>query len=305
MLFLDLHGWRHRLTGGFLLLWLLVGVWWTVSTSNSGVQNESNVSHAQAPHFSSAALAYDVVLGILGIITTLTASMDFPHKTIQNAPGQSGTLSQNVMVTQGEMVEHAFYQGLNLMQAVFLHLFASQSSAFTRGLGLVLVTLPWWFRRRFPVNSFSENYWTKTPASQRTSTETFLYGLKKAQYLFYKHVILHGLNISLFVYPVAQHASPPSWRVFWLCLNASYVLEFFLQSLVRRRVLAQSTMLMLSRSLMVVSSVAAVNAVFLVVRWELCAASFLANLVHRYHDVTNTHGLAALAWGITHHWGNL
>jgi hypothetical protein len=62
------------------------------------------------------------------------------------------------------------------------------------------------------------------------------YRVKKAQYIFYKHVLLHGLNISL-----AMHGSldgdqlgiphAPFFRLYWVLLNAAYVLEFFLQVL--------------------------------------------------------------------------
>ena len=34
-------------------------------------------------------LAYDVVLGALGIAATLTAARAFPHKRVENRPGES------------------------------------------------------------------------------------------------------------------------------------------------------------------------------------------------------------------------
>lgn len=64
-------------------------------------------------------LAYDIILGILGTTATLTAARDFPHRHVINRPGESGTLSHGA--TQSEMVEHAFYQFLNLWQALYLH----------------------------------------------------------------------------------------------------------------------------------------------------------------------------------------
>lgn len=281
VLFFDSHGWRHRLAGGSQLVCLVVG------SCLTGLEGSSP---------SAVYLTYDFVLGVLGLTATLTAARDFPHKYVQNARGQSGTLSVKAMVTQGEMMEHAFYQFLNLWQALYLHFnSSSHHGAFLRGLGLVLVTAPWLVRRRFPVNSFSSN-WIKTPESNRSRTETWMYRIKKSQYLFYKHVILHGLNISIFLRPRLDHASTLQWRVFWLCLNTSYVMEFFLQSLVRRRVLSQAVMLALNRWLMCVSSLAAINAVLWIVRWDLCALSLVLNLMHRYHDLANTLLIAAVAF---------
>jgi hypothetical protein len=117
--------------------------------------------------------------------------------------------------------------------------------------------------------------------------EIMLYQIKKAQYLFYKHVVLHGINVSLCVRPTDLVYTLP-WRVFWLCLNTSYAMEFFLQSLVKRRVLSQAAMLSLNRLLMTVSSLAAFPSVATIVRWDACILSLILNLVHRHHDVMNT-----------------
>ena len=125
-----------------------------------------------------------------------------------------------------------------------------------------------------------------------------MYRIKKAQYLFYKHVILHGLNLTVCVRPTADTknlTTTTGWRLFWLCLNASYVMEFFLQTLVRRHVVSQTAMLGFNRWLMLLSSVAAVQSVLRVVSWPLCALSLLLNLVHRHHDIVNTLGLAVAA----------
>ena len=67
------------------------------------------------------------------------------------------------------MVEHSFYQGVNLVQVVFLHLVTwvlvvvdeerLSMIVFGKRFGmLLLVTLPWAIRKRFPVNSFSANW---------------------------------------------------------------------------------------------------------------------------------------------------
>jgi len=131
-----------------------------------------------------------------------------------------------------------------------------------------------------------------------------MYFVKKWQYVFYKHVILHGLNISVASVALVETngesiggALPlsPEWRVFWLCLNTSYVMEFFLQSLVKRRdVISQRSMLFVNVLLMVSSSLAASSAVFVAVRWDAALVSFLLNFGNRGHDVVNTMATAAL-----------
>ena len=53
---------------------------------------------------------------------------------------------------------------------------------------------PWLVRDQFPVNKFSDNY---TKGQNKTSLISLLYRAKKYQYIFYKHVLLHGLNVSV------------------------------------------------------------------------------------------------------------
>jgi hypothetical protein len=276
-LFLDTHGWSHRLAGAAHLSWLVYGCLTTTITVNGQVLNPKQ------------ALLYDIVLGCLGVTATLTAAKDFPHRYVRNTRGQSGTLSEKAMVTHGEMMEHAFYQFLNLWQALYLHLLAWNSDKWTdwqRWIALFGVTAPWLSRRRFPVNSFSNN-WKKTPVGKQSDMETLLYRIKKGQYLFYKHVVLHGVNLALCLHP-SDLVYSKTWRIFWLSLNTAYAMEFFLQSLVRRKVLRQDSMLWLNRLLMVVSSLAATQAIMTTVRWELCLASLLLNFINRHHDVLNT-----------------
>lgn len=87
----------------------------------------------------------------------------------------------------------------------------------------------------------------------------------------------------------------------------SYVMEFFLQSLVKRKtILRQSEMLWLQRWLMMSASVGAT-----VVLWELViisdeahgnrlllpiisTASLILNFTHRHHDVFNTMAIAGM-----------
>ena len=290
LLFLDRHGWTHRLAGAVHFLLLVVGAW-TIPLQSSRQSNN--------------ALLYDITLGCSGLIVTLTAARDFPHRYVRNAVGQSGTLSEKAMVTQAEMIEHAFYQFLNLWQALYLHFMARQSTADTlllnndsqsflrRWCALLVVTAPWWLRRRFPVHSFSHNWTKHAQTTSHQKFEAFLYRIKKWQYIFYKHVVLHGVNLSICATP-APLVTQPSWRLFWIGLNASYVMEFFLQSLVKRKVLTQTTMLKFNRWLMLVSTCAALS-VLTALRWELCLASLVLNFVHRYHDVLNTMLIGSLA----------
>lgn len=280
-IFFRTHGWTHRLAGAAHLLWLFWGAW-TVSTTASR----------------STIFFYDFMLGILGITATLTAARDFPHKLVSNHSGQSGTLNQKAIVTQDEMIEHSFYQFLNWLQAMYLH--SLQSFAYNSGSNgklirlcfLWLVTLPWLFRNRLPVHSFSHNwkvYLKQNKNKEKSATdahEVFLYQIKKWQYVFYKHVILHGVNISSIMssQPVPTIPYSCSWQVFWILLNASYVMEFFLQSMVKARVLEQSTMLLLQRFLMLISSLSAL-VVFQHVKPAVCLCSLLLNFGHRHHDV--------------------
>ena len=147
------------------------------------------------------------------------------------------------------MIEHAFYEVLNLIQVVFLHglaLWGSRMSLSYRLGALLLATSPWTVRRHFRVHSFSSN-WSKTPKTKTTDTEVLLYMIKKSQYVFYKHFVLHGFNISSALNPSNLPSWTRAWRIFWLHLNGSYVMKFFLQSLVKRGVLRQDEMLFLQR----------------------------------------------------------
>ena len=254
----------------------------------------------------------------------------------------SGALDQDATVTFSEMIEHSWYQvravhsvvvlryvthewlaqGLNLVQIMFLHAVGfvdrqspplgddtttahSNTAMLARGLLLVCVTAPWLTRGWFPVNPFSANY---TRGQATTSIVSVLYRLKKYQYLLYKHVLLHGLNISVTL--VRRHGTAAGlvgssfFRLYWCCLNVSYVMEFFLQTLVKKRVMAQHTMLALQQPLMAVSTLAAAVVIIRHVHPVPCVLSLVLNLLHRKHDVVNTMvataGGAAFVWWMDH-----
>jgi len=339
-LFLRWEGYSHRLAGACHLSWLLFGI--------SFLLSPSPLASSSTTSWMYQCVMYDIILGVLGTLTTLTAARDFPHRRITNAPGQSGTLSHVAIVTQNEMIEHSFYQGLNLVQALYLHGMSwwnihrgeeeSSGSGSGSGMGMIMnvmalwvVTSPWLIRKKFPVHSFSAN-WTKETQdamkhSQQQSTssgmkrhvstmsrlhakkkhhhqqqqqrlEKLLYQIKKWQYIFYKHVILHGLNLSV-AFPSSTTTTiitttlpftlSKTWRFFWICLNTSYVMEFFMQTLVKRHVLSQSTMLWLQRLLIACSSIAAILVLPEVrLRPGVVFCSVVLNFVNRGHDVFNT-----------------
>jgi hypothetical protein len=108
-LFLQSHGMKHRLCGAIHLCLFSVGAW----TASGTLSNQNNF------------LLFNFILGVSGLVTTLTAADDFPHRLVSNNRNgvyvQSGTLHETAIVTQAEMVEHSFYQALNLGQALYLH----------------------------------------------------------------------------------------------------------------------------------------------------------------------------------------
>lgn len=130
---------------------------------------------------------FDFVLGCSGITLTLTAAYGFSsHRFVKNPA--SGALEEAATITFAEMIEHSFYQGVNLVQAMYLH--AMSGTLGVPGLLLLpqplrlpqrlvamgLATLPWALRSRFPVNSFSANY-----SGKPFTLINFLYRLKKYQ----------------------------------------------------------------------------------------------------------------------------
>jgi hypothetical protein len=264
-MFIKAHGRVHRITGLVFLVWICIGF----------VQVFTGLSIA------GNSLLYDVVLGIIGISLALSAAFEFKHKNVRNVA--SGTLDEHATVTYGEMIEHSFYQGINLVQIVFLHCITPHIPQVQRIFWALLVTSPWLIRKYFPVNHFSDNY-TKID-EKSTDFIRLLYRIKKYQYVFYKHFLLHGLNLSVALYGYSI-AEDRIFRLYWLLLNASYVLEFFLQSLVKKRYMSQFTMLSLQHLLMSASSFAAVS-VLQLVDVRIAVASMLLNFSNRQQDMMN------------------
>lgn len=402
----------HRLAGLALLLWLLLGA--------ALLLTDAQLS-------SRACVAYDAVLGALGVFATASAASDFrvAHARVCNLG--FGTLNEAATVTHAEMLEHVFYQVLNLVQVVGLHGLGDERLAHSLPpcvALLLLMTSPWLARGRFPVNRFSDNY---TRGHDGQALLSGLYFIKKSQYLLYKHALLHGLNVSTgapgggsakvragakvraeakvragavpavpcreprarptprrdareftnefalefthapsqprppknspqnsptipvnLAHPRSQSTSPRSitlatfavvisgrmprttslpwmrtpskkpkhslrsttretrpaqvavtlgggaiatsrpFRVYCLCLNTSYVMEFFLQTLVKKGHLGQLRMLALQQLLMAISSAAATQTLWRHTRLVAAAASLALNLGHRHHELANT-----------------
>ena len=103
-IFFKSHGRRHRLVGLMYLIWLILGLYDALFVLFNSPMH---------------VLYYDIIFGMLGIILTITAAEDFQHKSIKNVA--SGTLDVHSTVTYNEMIEHSFYQGLNLCQIIYIH----------------------------------------------------------------------------------------------------------------------------------------------------------------------------------------
>ena len=345
-------------------------------------------------------LIYDTLFGVSGILLTLSAAYDFQHKNVVNKA--SGTLDAHATVTYNEMIEHSFYQLLNLGQIVYIHsmswtiylpvsiiesflpwmiyissimeqlrkllivfsllppagvslsavdfmtplvnklehwtdVVASLSSTADANatcsyvavivkeslllrLALCMVTVtPWLIRSWFPINRFSDNY---NKFDDKSSTLIrILYRIKKYQYVFYKHFLLFGLNLSIALYALELNSnsttcvsSTPTavsntntgscmnlrfsnlftadmnmnivFRLYWLILNTSYVMEFFLQTLVKKNYLYQNTMLFMQKLLMFSASIVAVK-VLSNVHFGIAMTSLILNFTNRGYDFCN------------------
>ena len=237
------YGRRHRLVGVAHMLYMLFGV---IDARQS------------SPRLN---LWYDAGLSVLGFATAYSAAADFGQAAVHRKKSHeaSGILDEHATVHVGEMLEHCFYQLLNLAQVLYLH--AVPTLAADRPLcrlGLALAMLaPWHWRGRFPVNAFSANY-ERPGVGGSSALIRFLYRMKKYQYLLYKHALLHGLNASVAVDGRAL-AATTHFRTYWLCLNIAYVMEFFMQTLVKRQYMSQRWMLALQQLLMTISTVYALQ----------------------------------------------
>lgn len=325
-LFLPRYGRRHRIMGAVYIAVLIVGLTDIAARVSSGSDDGKSAGSGaggawfHAPGFPMdrpGRVAFDVLLGVAGTTLTLTAAYDFKHAHEEDRVRNkaSGPLDPDQTVTFEEMLEHAFYQALNLCQVAFLHLVARVDES-DRALGrrhmslrslaprlalLSAVTVPWVFRGAFPTNRFSDNYDGKKGRDPWGVTSV-LYRMKKYQYVFYKHFMLHGLNVGVAIDGFdglrkpretppglsLVHATP--FRLYWLGLNAAYVMEFFLQTLVKRGYLTQGRMLRMNQFLMCVSTASA-----LAVLRRVSVLGSIVSLAVNFTKVSGECGGVALA----------
>jgi hypothetical protein len=287
-IFFRRFGRNHRLAGLVYLCILLQGVWDQVLIDILG-----------EPALLSP-IYFDLLLGFTGIVLSLSAAYDFrfAHDASKVQNIASGALDESATITVAEMIEHSFYQIVNVVQALFLHVVWRYDDLFSRLIALALVTSPWLFRSLFPINHFSDNY-TKA-GTDPASIIGILYRLKKYQYLLYKHCLLHGLNITV-AFTGLNIASTTWFRLYWLSLNTAYVMEFFMQTLVKRRLLDQSIMLALNQFLMLVSTSTAWP-VLSQLLMAPCVVSLVMNLTRRGRDFSNVSVVCAITFLIkTYH----
>ena len=297
-LFGPRHARRHRVAGFAYLVVLCLGLADVILAEISeGILLVPSDSYRLFDS-SAARLAFDVALGVAGVMLTLTAAYDFrrAHEERRVKNVASGALDADQTVTFEEMLEHSFYQGINLVQVVYLHFVwrVPARDVATRLLMLAAVTSPWLVRGMFPVNRFSHNY-TKAGRDPWAVTSV-LYRVKKYQYVFYKHFLLHGINVSAAVAGdvTSGLVETRHFRMYWLALNTAYVMEFFMQTLVKKRHIGQGRMLRMNQFLMAVSSAAAVR-----VLCEVClpaaAISLVFNFMNAGRELGNTALVAAVA----------
>ena len=213
-LFGPRHAQQHRTMGAVHLAVLTVGA---VDASRALVLGRDAAR---------LGLAYDVALGVSGVLVSVTAARDFgaAHDETRFVKNKaSGTLEDHATVTRGEMWEHSFFELLLLCQIVYIHAVCALTRAdpddvALRALALLLVTGPWHFRYLVPVNSFSKNFADKESAWTLIGV---MYRLKKWQFVAYKHVLCHGLNITLALRGSEGLAQDPSFRFYWMAVSWS------------------------------------------------------------------------------------
>ena len=287
-------GRKHSILGAFYLIWLIYGI-------------SDCTAVVFGSHIISNYIAYDIILGCAGVLLPLTAAYEFKHYNVKNIA--SGTLDEHATVTYNEMIEHSFYQGVNLIQVLYLHTIAyithqqhnQHYNTYIPIICLITATSPWLFRHHFPINKFSDNY-TKIDNTQTTLLIKTLYRIKKYQYIFYKHFLLHGLNISICLSYILHNTTNNTntythttislitntiyFRLYWLLLNTSYVMEFFLQTLVKKKYIKQYYMLILQHILMLSSSIIAINILYYITIY-IAILSLIFNFINRKYDFMN------------------
>ena len=276
------HARTHRLVGATFLAYMVLGV--------------LDARRASGPLVSPRLrFAYDAGLSCFGFLSAFSAARQFGSGVHTRRGDASGILDEGATVHVSEMVEHCFYQLLNLAQIMYLYAIAALGDRPTARACLALAMLaPWLWRGLFPINSFSANY-AKPGKGGSSPLIRLLYRLKKWQYLLYKHALLHGLNASVAADGGAL-ATTPYFRSYWLCLNVAYVQEFFMQTLVKRGYMSQRWMLALQQLLMAISTIFALQVLQSVHAFP-ALLSLALNLLRRGHEVSNGVLVLAVALG--------
>ncbi len=136
-----------------------------------------------------------------------------------------------------------------------------------------------------------------------------MYRLKKWQYIFYKHFLCHGLNVSLALSTI-NITGQQTFKLYWLSINAAYVLEFFLQTLVKKGHMRQGVMLTLNQvsgwaylhtmipeslnsivlniQMLMLATTAPALRMVAHVSLPVAAASLALQFTNRHHDFSNT-----------------
>lgn len=228
----------------------------------------------------------DLVLGLWGALLAFSAT-EFGHKGVKNVA--SGTLDPHATVTHSEMIEHVFYQLLNAVHALYLHAVVwYPSNLMARCVLCLASTTPWLLRSHFPVNRFSDNYTRQDPRSN--AWIRFLYRMKKYQYVFLKHGLQQGLLLTIAVRggDAVFLSRSPIFRMHWVLMATMFVMEFFLQTLVKKDRLSQQNMLRFQHLLMATISIAAGWVFVTSVSPFIAMASAALNFANRGHDMLNT-----------------
>ena len=227
----------------------------------------------------------DVSLGVFGALLAYTA-LAFGHHVVRQTA--SGALDPHATIAHSEMVEHIFFQLINASQALYLHLVQHTTYWPARIMLCFLSAAPWLVRHWFPVNSFSANYSGSRVDPRSTWFTRLLYRLKKWQYVLLKHGLQFGLNLSVAFFGAEGITNEPHFRLYWLLMSTSFVLEFFLQTLVKKGRLEQHNMLRVQMILMTLASVSASVTLFRHVHLAIALVSMGLNFANRGHDVLNT-----------------
>lgn len=251
---------------------------------------------------------YDFFLGLMGAWLAWSAQ-EFPRPARQQHTA-SGVLDPHATVLPSEMREHAFFQLLNASHSLLLHILSWLPTDTTGSIFFLRIFFlwvfgfgPWIWRDRFPTHSFSANYSGMSIDPKSTPWTRFLYRVKKWQFVALKHYLQNALLLVVTFFLTSSPSSssrPPhslSFRLHFMFVSTSFVMEFFMQSLVRASMLSQTSMLALHVLLMTGASLAAANALFFfaipLMMWG--TLSMCINFANRKHDPFNGALLISIA----------